>query len=72
MGWNRWLDRYACTVPLISGVDQLVLPGDSDRSILSQRQANGIPIDTGNWSALSELTSALDVTMPNEMINQYD
>ncbi|MBM82097.1 MAG: dehydrogenase [Planctomycetaceae bacterium] len=58
------LEEYVRNVPRIDGIEQVYLPGDPERSVLSQRQANGIPIDDGNWSALCDLASELGVNIP--------
>ena len=51
--------------PRIDGVDRIMLPGDPERTILAQRSSQGISLDDGNWSKLTELASRLGVTPPN-------
>jgi uncharacterized oxidoreductase len=58
------LERYVRGVPLIEGVDRINLPGDPERSVRSRRQAGGIPIDNGNWSALSKLAGEFGIVPP--------
>jgi uncharacterized oxidoreductase len=58
------LEGYVRTVPRIDGVDEIILPGDPERRTLADREANGIPLDAGNWTALTELAEKLSVTLP--------
>ncbi len=55
------LEGYVRTVPRIDGVDEIILPGDPERRTLADREANGIPLDKGNWTALTELAEKLGV-----------
>src|SRR5262245_31102466 len=43
------LEHYVRDVPLVEGVDRIMLPGDPERKTLSQRKELGIPLDEGNW-----------------------
>jgi uncharacterized oxidoreductase len=58
------LEQYVRDVPLIEGVDAIQLPGDPERKTLAQRQANGIPLDDGNWKALVDMAKQQNVTIP--------
>ena len=53
------LEEYVRGVPRIDGVDRITLPGDPERNVLAQRTATGIPLDEGNWQALSDLAAEL-------------
>ena len=48
--------------PRVEGVDEIQLPGDPERRLLAERQANGIPLDEGNWAQLTSLAEKLGVT----------
>ncbi len=50
--------------PTIEGVDKIQLPGDPERRMLHERQANGIPFDDRNWQPLVDLASKLGVAPP--------
>ena len=50
--------------PRIDGVDRIMLPGDPERMTLEQRSSQGITLDEGNWSKLTELAIQLDVAIP--------
>jgi uncharacterized oxidoreductase len=59
------LEGYVRSVPRIDGVQQITLPGDPERSVLSGRRTQGIPLDDGNWNALLKLAAELKVTPPS-------
>ena len=59
------LEQYVRGVPRINGVSEITLPGDPERAVLAKRQAEGIPLDDGNWSALTELAAELGVAVPS-------
>ena len=59
------VEEYMHSVPLKTGVDGIMLPGDPEKRVLTDRQANGIPLDAGNWQALLDLAEELDVTAPS-------
>lgn len=58
------LESHVRGVPLIDGVERIYLPGDPERSVLTTRQANGIPLDDGNWNALIKAANELKVEVP--------
>jgi uncharacterized oxidoreductase len=60
----KQLEAYVRGVPLIDGVKEIFLPGDPERKTLATRQAQGIPLDDGNWKALVDLAQQLNVALP--------
>ena len=58
------VEEYVRSVPLIDGVAGVTLPGDPERQALETRRRNGVPIDEGNWRALTELADDLGVPVP--------
>jgi uncharacterized oxidoreductase len=58
------LEEYVRSVPLIDGVKQVFLPGDPERQTLASRRSGGVPLDDGNWKALVDLASQLNVPTP--------
>lgn len=58
------LETYVRGVPLIEGVAEVTLPGDPERRVLAERRQNGIPLDDGNWRALTQLAEQLEVEVP--------
>ncbi|MFP6767633.1 MAG: Ldh family oxidoreductase [Planctomycetaceae bacterium] len=58
------MEAYVRGVPLIDGVERVILPGDPERETLATRSVSGIPIDEGNWQALVERAGSLGVELP--------
>ncbi len=58
------LEHYVRDVPLVEGVDRIMLPGDPERKVAEQRREVGIPLDEGNWKALLDLAAQQNVTPP--------
>ncbi len=58
------LEQYVRDVPRKSDVQEITLPGDPERHTLAERTANGIPLDDGNWTALTNLAAELGVPAP--------
>jgi uncharacterized oxidoreductase len=58
------LEGFVRSVPLIDGVKEVFLPGDPERKTMTARQAQGIPLDDGNWKALLDLAGQLQVAIP--------
>ena len=58
------LIEYVRDTPLKAGVDRIRLPGDRALTMLSERRANGIPIEQGTWRSLVALAAMLKVTVP--------
>lgn len=58
------LEEYTRSVPLIDGVKEVFLPGDPERRTMEGRHQHGIPLDDGNWKALTDLAAKLDVPVP--------
>jgi uncharacterized oxidoreductase len=59
------LEEYVRSVPLVAGVDRVTLPGDPERQVAEQRTRDGIPIDAGNWQALTTLANETRVPVPD-------
>lgn len=59
------LEDYVRNAPCVEGVNEITLPGDPERRILSERRAQGIPLDDGNWTALVKLAEELGVDIPS-------
>ena len=57
------LEEYVRGVPRIDGVSEIILPGDPERRTLADRRDNGIPVDDGNWEALTTLATKLGVAV---------
>ena len=49
--------------PRVEGVDEIQLPGDPERRVLSERIKTGIPLDDGNWRQLTSLAEKLGVSV---------
>ncbi len=58
------LESFVRNTPRRDGVDKITLPGDPERQILAQREAQGIPLDDGNWQELTKLAATLEVAVP--------
>ena len=58
------LEGYVREVPRIDGVDEVTLPGDPERRTRQTRRESGIPLDDGNWTALTDLAQELNVEVP--------
>ncbi len=58
------LETYVRDVPRIDGVSEVTLPGDPERRTLLERGKSGIPLDAGNWKALTDLAATLNVPVP--------
>jgi uncharacterized oxidoreductase len=50
--------------PRIDGCDEILLPGEPERRMLAQRTRDGIFLDEGNWSQLTNLATKIQVTAP--------
>jgi uncharacterized oxidoreductase len=59
------LTEFVRDCPTIDGATEILLPGDPERKTLIERQANGIPLDDGNWRELVKLAERLGVAVPN-------
>lgn len=51
-------------VRVAPGSDGVLLPGDPERIMTSERQIHGIPIDDGTWTLLMETGAKYDVKWP--------
>jgi hydroxycarboxylate dehydrogenase B len=58
------LEPHVRETPRRAGVDRITLPGDPERTLLARRQAEGIPLDDGNWTELVKLAETLGVAAP--------
>lgn len=58
------LEPFVRETPRREGVDRITLPGDPERDLLARRQAQGIPLDDGNWAELEKLAGELGVPAP--------
>jgi uncharacterized oxidoreductase len=58
------LVQFIRSCPKVDGVEEILLPGDPERKTAAQRQAGGIPLDDGNWAALTKLADKLHVPPP--------
>jgi uncharacterized oxidoreductase len=58
------LEAFVRGCPTVDGVDEILLPGDPERRTLARRSVEGVPMDEGNWRALTDLAATLGVTPP--------
>lgn len=58
------LEPFVRDTPRRAGVEKITLPGDPERALVARRQAEGIPLDDGNWTELVNLAGTLGVTVP--------
>jgi len=58
------LAAFVKSCPRVEGVDEILLPGDPERRMLAKRAAEGVPLDEGNWQALTQLAEKLGVAVP--------
>lgn len=58
------LIAFMRSCPRVKEVDEILLPGDPERQYLARREADGIPLDEGNWSQLTSLAAKLGVPLP--------
>lgn len=58
------LTQFVRDCPRKDGVSEITLPGDPERRLLAERTRAGIPLDDGNWQALTTLAQRLQVTPP--------
>lgn len=56
------LEPFVRETPRRAGIDKITLPGDPERELLARRQAEGIPIDEGNWAELEKIARTLGVS----------
>jgi uncharacterized oxidoreductase len=48
--------------PPAPGFDEVMFPGDPERKSITDRKANGIPVDDGSWGALLETAEAVGIS----------
>lgn len=58
------LTDYVKSCPRVSGCEEIVLPGDPERRLATQRLREGISLDAENWNALLKLAGQLGVESP--------
>ncbi|MBD3676683.1 MAG: Ldh family oxidoreductase [Planctomycetaceae bacterium] len=58
------LERYVRSSPAIDPEKPVTLPGDPELRTLATRSESGIPLDDGNWKALTDLATELGVESP--------
>ena len=58
------LEPFVRNTPRRAGIDKITLPGDPERELLAKRQAEGIPVDAGNWAELEKIAGTLGVSVP--------
>ena len=58
------LETYVRSSPAIDPAKPVTLPGDPELRTLAARTKTGIPLDEGNWNALTDLAKELSVTVP--------
>src|SRR5262245_2273668 len=58
------LEPFLRNTPRRDGFQRITLPGDPERELLARRQAEGIPLDDGNWAELVKLAGSLEVPVP--------
>lgn len=69
-GSQHFLDQatalvdYVRSCPTASGVKEITLPGDPERTTKAQRSRTGIPIPDGTWSLLVNSASAFSIPLP--------
>ncbi|MSR59527.1 MAG: Ldh family oxidoreductase [Planctomycetaceae bacterium] len=62
------LEPFVRDTPRKAGVDRITLPGDPERIVLARRQAEGIPLDDGNWAELLKIAGNLKVPVPGATV----
>jgi uncharacterized oxidoreductase len=55
---------FVRSCPTIEGVQEILLPGDPERRVMAERTREGIPLDDGNWAALTKLAGEFGVAAP--------
>jgi uncharacterized oxidoreductase len=60
----RQLVEYIKSCPRVEGCEEIILPGEPERKLASQRQQSGIFLDTENWNALVKLAQQFGLQSP--------
>ncbi len=60
----KQLLEYVRSCPPAEPGGEILLPGEPERRVFWQRKQHGIPIDSGNWQALTRLAERLGVRLP--------
>ncbi|XUM20185.1 malate/lactate/ureidoglycolate dehydrogenase [Bradyrhizobium oligotrophicum S58] len=64
---TRYTDFIRATKP-VSGVDQVLVPGDPERTMRAERTANGVPLPDDTWAAI--VSTARDVGVSEASIQR--
>lgn len=64
------LETYVRTSAPIDPSKPVTLPGDPELRTLKQRSESGIPLDDGNWKALTDLAVDLGVPLPEGIAHE--
>ncbi|MGJ4905810.1 malate/lactate/ureidoglycolate dehydrogenase [Bradyrhizobium sp. HKCCYLRH2060] len=64
---TRYTDFIRATKP-VSGVDQVLVPGDPERKMRAERTANGVPLPDDTWAAI--VNTARDVGVSEASIQR--
>jgi uncharacterized oxidoreductase len=60
------LIAWVKAAPPITPDGKVLLPGELEEAVRSERLANGLPIDETTWRSLSKIASSLGVVMPED------
>jgi uncharacterized oxidoreductase len=69
-GADHFRREVSCVVdfvracPRVEGCNEIVLPGDPERRVLTERLRRGIPFDEGNWQQLLKIAERVGVAPP--------
>jgi uncharacterized oxidoreductase len=56
--------RFVRETPTATGISAILLPGDPERLMLEYRSIEGIPLEPGHWTKLTEVATLLGVAVP--------
>jgi len=66
---ERYLAFYKTAKPIVDG-DQVLAPGDKERLVSAERQANGIPISDETWNNIKSSAAQLGVNSVPDVVSQ--
>jgi hydroxycarboxylate dehydrogenase B len=58
------LVEFVKSCPRVEGCDEIMVPGDPERRTFAARSRDGLALDAGNWTQLTELAKKLGVLPP--------
>jgi uncharacterized oxidoreductase len=58
------LGRFVKSSKLMSGFDEILLPGEPEAREAGRRKAEGIPIDAITWKKICDIAAAREVAIP--------